>query len=53
MLDHRFGSGDPYRLGIEEEFMLLDPETWDLVQHIEAVLAAVEDGEHRSASTRS
>ncbi len=26
--------------------MLLDPETWDLVQHIDSVLAAVEDGEH-------
>src|SRR5207249_8177966 len=26
--------------------MLLDPETWDLVQHIDSVLAAVADGEH-------
>ena len=25
--------------------MLLDPETWDLVQHIDSVLAAVEDSE--------
>ena len=25
--------------------MLLDPETWDLVQHIDSVLAAVGDGE--------
>jgi carboxylate-amine ligase len=46
VLDHRFGAGDPYTIGIEEEFMLLDPETWDLVQHIEAVLAAVAEGEH-------
>jgi carboxylate-amine ligase len=28
--------------------MLLDPETWDLVQHIDSVLAAVAHGEHRS-----
>ena len=26
--------------------MLLDPETWDLVQHIEAVLAAAAEGEY-------
>ena len=44
VLDHRFGSGDPYRLGVEEEFMLLDPETWDCVQHIDALLAAVAEG---------
>ena len=46
VLDHRFGQGDPYTLGVEEEYMLLDPETWDLVQHIDSVLAAVESGEH-------
>ena len=46
VLDHRFGKGEPYTLGVEEEYMLLDPETWDLVQHIDSVLAAVEDGEH-------
>ncbi len=41
VLDHRFGSGDPYTLGVEEEYMLLDGETFDLVQHIDTVLAAV------------
>jgi carboxylate-amine ligase len=41
VLEHRFGAGDPYTLGVEEEYMLLDPETWDLVQHIDTVLAAV------------
>ena len=46
MLDHTFGAGDPYTLGVEEEFMLLDPETWDLVQHIEAVLAKAAEGEY-------
>jgi glutamate---cysteine ligase / carboxylate-amine ligase len=45
VLDHRFGAGEPYTLGVEEEFMLLDPETWDLVQHIEAVLAKAAEGE--------
>jgi carboxylate-amine ligase len=46
VLEHRFGSSDPYTLGVEEEYMLLDPETWDLVQHIDSVLAAVAEGEH-------
>jgi carboxylate-amine ligase len=41
VLDHRFGQGDPYTLGVEEEYMLLDGETLDLVQHIDTVLAAV------------
>jgi len=40
VLEHRFGAGDPYTLGVEEEYMLLDPETFDLVQHIDTVLAA-------------
>ncbi|HEX5449801.1 MAG TPA: carboxylate-amine ligase [Gaiellaceae bacterium] len=46
VLEHNFGKSDPYTLGVEEEYMLLDPETWDLVQHIDSVLDAVEDGEH-------
>jgi carboxylate-amine ligase len=41
VLDHSFGTGDPYTLGVEEEYMLLDSETFDLVQHIDTVLAAV------------
>src|ERR687888_2568111 len=41
VLDHAFGRGDPYTLGVEEEYMLLDAETFDLVQHIDTVLAAV------------
>ena len=40
VLDHNFGRGDPYTLGVEEEYMLLDGETLDLVQHVETVLAA-------------
>jgi carboxylate-amine ligase len=41
VLDHAFGTGDPYTLGVEEEYMLLDPETYDLVQHVDTVLAAI------------
>jgi glutamate---cysteine ligase / carboxylate-amine ligase len=45
VLDHNFGKGNPYTLGVEEEYMLLDGETLDLVQHIESVLAAAEGHE--------
>jgi len=45
VLEHAFGKGDPYTLGVEEEYMLLDSTTFDLVQHIDTVLAAVE-GSH-------
>ena len=45
MLDHNFGAGEPYTLGVEEEYMLLDGETFDLVQHVETVLAAIEGHE--------
>ena len=41
VLDHAYGKSDPYTLGVEEEYMLLDGETFDLVQHIDTVLAAV------------
>src|ERR1700745_1330352 len=41
VLDHAFGASDPYTLGVEEEYMLLDGETFDLVQHIDTVLTAV------------
>ena len=41
MLEHAFGESDPYTLGVEEEYMLVDGETFDLVQHVDTVLAAV------------
>jgi glutamate---cysteine ligase / carboxylate-amine ligase len=40
VMEHNFGSGDAYTLGVEEEYMLLDPESFDLVQRIDTVLAA-------------
>ncbi|HKF14919.1 MAG TPA: carboxylate-amine ligase [Gaiellaceae bacterium] len=41
VLDHAFGKGQTYTLGVEEEYMLLDPKTFDLVQRIDTVLAAI------------
>ncbi len=49
--DHRFGSSAPYTLGVEEEYMLLDPTSFDLVQHIDTVLAAVAGHELESRIT--
>ncbi len=40
MLDHNFNSSR-FTVGIEEELMLLDPETFDLTDGIEEILAAV------------
>ncbi|MDQ3778478.1 MAG: carboxylate-amine ligase [Actinomycetota bacterium] len=40
VLDHKFGEGEPYTIGVEEEYMLLDAESFDLVQRIDTVLAA-------------
>jgi carboxylate-amine ligase len=45
VLDHRFGASEPYTLGVEEEYMLLDPTSFDLVQHIETVLDAIQGDE--------
>ncbi len=45
VLDHKFGQSDPYTLGVEEEYMLLDGGSFDLVQHIDTVLAAIQGHE--------
>ena len=42
---HRFGSSDSYTLGVEEEYMLLDAETFELVQRADTILDADPDGE--------
>jgi carboxylate-amine ligase len=45
VLDHRFGAGAPMTVGVEEEYMLLDAGTFDLVQRVESILRAEEDGD--------
>src|SRR5512132_4476039 len=45
VLEHKFGDSPPFTLGVEEEYMLLDPGSFDLVQHVDTVLTAVQDGE--------
>jgi len=38
VLDHRFGSGDPLTVGVEEEYMLLDGNSFELVSQVEDLL---------------
>jgi carboxylate-amine ligase len=38
VLDHAFGAGPPLTVGVEEEYMLLDQEGFDLVSGVERVL---------------
>ena len=45
VLDHRFGSGPPFTVGVEEEYMLLDPLTLDLVQRADRLIALEHDAE--------
>ena len=45
VLDHKFGESPPFTLGVEEEYMLLDPGSFDLVQHVDTVLSAAQNGE--------
>ena len=43
-MEHKFG-GDPYTIGIEEELMILDAESLELVNAIESMLEPVPAGE--------
>ena len=45
VLDHRFGAGPPLTVGIEEEYMLLDPAGYDLVSGVEELLDEAAKGE--------
>ena len=40
-MNHSFGSGEPYTVGIEEELFLVDPETRELVHDAESVVEAM------------
>jgi carboxylate-amine ligase len=43
--DHRFGAGTPFTVGVEEEYMLLDRRTLDLVQGADSILRAEQHGD--------
>ena len=44
MLDHRFGDGPPLTVGVEEEYMLVDPTSFDLVSGVEPLLEIAAEG---------
>jgi len=43
VLDHKYGSGPPLTIGVEEEYMLLDAKTLELAGSIDDVLEALPD----------
>ena len=45
VLDHQFGSGPPLTVGVEEEYMLLNPAGYDLVSGVEELLDKAATGE--------
>jgi carboxylate-amine ligase len=45
VLDQHFGEGPPFTVGIEEEYMLLDGTTFDLVSEVEPLLEEAAQGE--------
>jgi carboxylate-amine ligase len=45
VLDHRFGSGPPLTVGIEEEYMLVDGQSFDLVSGVEPLLEEAQGSE--------
>jgi carboxylate-amine ligase len=44
VLDHRFGDGPPLTVGVEEEYMLVDPVSFDLVSGVEPLLEIAGEG---------
>jgi carboxylate-amine ligase len=44
VLDHRFGDGPPLTVGVEEEYMLLDGSSFDLVSGVEPLLEQAAEG---------
>jgi gamma-glutamyl:cysteine ligase YbdK (ATP-grasp superfamily) len=44
-LEHRFGAGPPLTVGVEEEYMLIDPGSLDLAQQSEDILRSEARGD--------
>src|SRR5689334_8306099 len=45
VLDHRFGQGHPLTVGVEEEYMLIDPSSLELVSRVEELLEEAGESE--------
>ena len=42
-MEHHFGRGRPYSLGVEEEFQLVSSESFELVSRVDEILSEVDD----------
>src|SRR4051812_46656496 len=40
ILDHAYGKSTPYSVGVEEEFQLVSPESFELTSRVDAILDA-------------
>jgi carboxylate-amine ligase len=46
VLDHKFGQGHPLTVGVEEEYMLIDPSSFELVSRVEELLEEAAQSEY-------
>ena len=44
MIEARFGESAPFSLGVEEEVMILDPETYEMVPRVDALVRETDAG---------
>jgi carboxylate-amine ligase len=51
-VEHHFGRGRPFSLGVEEEFQLLSRESFELVSRVDEILSEVEDEEEHEGRVK-
>jgi glutamate---cysteine ligase / carboxylate-amine ligase len=51
-VEHHFGRGSPYSLGVEEEFQLVSRESFELVSRVDEILSEVEDEEEHEGRVK-
>lgn len=51
-MEHHFGRGRPYSLGVEEEFQLVSSESFELVSRVDEILSEVEDEEEHEGRVK-
>ncbi|HET6695671.1 MAG TPA: glutamate--cysteine ligase [Gaiellaceae bacterium] len=51
-MEHHFGRGRPYSLGVEEEFQLVSRESFELVSRVDEILSEVEDEEEHEGRVK-
>ena len=51
-MEHHFGRGRPFSLGVEEEFQLVGRESFELVSRVDEILSEVEDEEEHEGRVK-